>query len=1032
MGRSLALLKMSSESFNVSHHVEVLRGLEDEVAAALKNSSFKELMQDLQKRQVEVAVNVETLDEGSLSPGVLSRYLIQLLTSALATGGEKVWSVMVASLDNLDKAITVKCSELLEGLKPIANLPKVADKVGFLVQDDIPLLTRFVLEEDIDLTKLCAGLKLPISEEAAEMEECTENGSCSEKVGQALGEWVAGNHEAAPPASFQNFKLVLDSNGEEVGEALNEALLVLETNLTAERVKNSAFAEIPEEKQLEIVGQSPNTEVHQGKSTILEVCMSTSSNSDVFQWQRNGQLVVKDEGYDDVTRPLLFVRVSDQTEGEYRCHVRRGKEEVSSRKIQLTAISTSQQDEFLVSLYSDLEKQLADHWPSVSNCRFSNLVQLENILEKISRVVDYEDVFEEIPNGELIFVKGTSGAGKTMLAYRLATDWSEGKILRGINQVFLLTPSVLSSNKFHHLSDILKLFYRDQTKQNVCLGEIERAFGRNVCFLFDGLDNEQLQDGRASLVLKILQKSYLPESVVIATSASMTEELSTPPLNASQLLELEKFTESEQIFQFVYSFPFSTSDSDFEEDAADPAKLVEYIYSKRTVLDVCSLPVHTAMACLVHKYNDTLHFSTLTELYRQFSQTVDFGKLQRNSVSELNSKSLMGRRNYIFQQICKAAFDATVGGHRSFSEKDTGMSFSVASSQSSSVINVVCQDGLSNVLGLEETNVFLCQLLQNFLTAFHVAELSSEDQTKAIEQLGYKKETEMVWKFLFGLSQDNEVLVTLAETIPPRAGLFEIHCAFESQQADICERIVRGVTLDFSYEALTPYDLNALRFVACSILRPFEKMCFSHCELGDRTLIEVLSLIPNEKWKSLEDLDLSVNHIGSLGATALADRLKHMFQDSPASPSSSQPTCNFLNLRELNLSHNNLGSDGTITLVHELRASLPQLRVLNLSHNAIGSGGAAVATKDMAKLQSLQDLNLSHNNISSEMAVVVVRNFLGAHHKIRVLHLEGSDIVGSDIAQELHEHKNNLEVHLGPSTIIRCSLHPYQTCCVLS
>jgi len=1007
-------IKMSSQSFSFDHHVKVLRGLEEEMAAALKNSSLEVLTQDLQKKKAvsqEALVDVESLDEELLSPGVLSRYLIQLLTRAIATGGEKAWASTMDSLSSLDKAIAEKCLALLEGLKPSTPLPKVA---GFLEEEDVPLLTSFVVEQELDWAGLCADLKLPIS---AEMEENTKNGFTSKKISQALGEWVAGSHTAALPASFQNFRLVLDSESREMSEALQ----MLEKKVAERREK--------------IVGQSPDTQVCQNKSIILEVQLASSYQSDVFQWQRNGHPVDKGEGYDGTTCPLLFVRVSDKTEGEYSCLVQRGKQKARSRKILLTVTNThgpvSQLDEVLVKLYSDLEKQQAGRWPSMSTCSFCNLVQVENYseesLSKRSKV-EYNEAFGEIPDGTLVIIKGKSGTGKSLLTYKLTTDWSKGKLLKGIDQVFLLTTNMLSSSsKLHHLSDILKLFFTDQTKQNVCLGEIERAFGRNVCFILDGLDKEQLENENASLILKILHKTYLPESLVIATSSNMAAE-SSLQTRSLKLLELEKFTDSEQMFQFVYSFPFSAPNSDFEEDSTDDAtELVEYIYSRRTVLDICSLPVHVAMACLVQEYNDALRFSTLTELYRQFSQTVDFGKFHRNSCVELNNK---GGRDHIFQQICKIAFDATSKGCRFFSEKDSEVSFSKMCGPSSSIVNLVYRDSLSELLGLEEKFSFLCQTLQEFLTAFHIAELSPADRAEAIEMLALKEGTETIWCFLFGLSQDDNALVSLAEVLLPRTGLFGIHCAFESQQVSLCERAVQDGILDLSHKILTPYDLNALRFVTSSSSKPIKKMSFVHCQLGNRTLIEVLSLIPNEKWQLVEDLNLSCNDIGSLGATALADRLKHMFQCNTAS--SDSPESNFLSLRELDLSHNNLGSDGTITLIHELRASLPQLCLLNLSHNTIGSGGAAVATRDMAKLLSLREVNLSHNNISSDMAVQVVRNFLQVQHKIQVLHLEGGDVVGGDIAQEMLEYKNNLEVYLGPSTIIQSTLHSYQTCCVLS
>ena len=107
------------------------------------------------------------------------------------------------------------------------------------------------------------------------------------------------------------------------------------------------------------------------------------------------------------------------------------------------------------------------------------------------------------------------------------------------------------------LSDILKLFKKLKVSKEL----LEERNGKGVCFIFDGLDEFSPQDGRNSIVYKIIDRDYLDKSTVIVAS----RPAGTAPLRskASKVVEVLGFLNN-QILEYFDHYPFS-----------DESKLVE-------------------------------------------------------------------------------------------------------------------------------------------------------------------------------------------------------------------------------------------------------------------------------------------------------------------------------------------------------------------------------------------------------------------------------------------------------------------------
>jgi hypothetical protein len=138
------------------------------------------------------------------------------------------------------------------------------------------------------------------------------------------------------------------------------------------------------------------------------------------------------------------------------------------------------------------------------------------------------------------------------------------------------------------------------------------------------------------------------------------------------------------------------------------------------------------------------------------------------------------------------------------------------------------------------------------------------------------------------------------------------------------------------------------------------------CELLGRAL---------EQHSALEQLRLSLNHIGAGGAAALARALER-----------------HAGLQVLWLNGNQIGDEGVAALSRALEGH-KALRQLELSGNQVGDEGTTALARALAGHTGLQRLDLSDNRIGKEGAAALSRALEG-HTSLQPINLSGNQIAG--------------------------------------
>ena len=834
--------------------LEMLLGLEEQLTDLLKQADVHKLSEDLFRNIViskDAKEKFANLDHAHLYIDLTVRYLLRLVYDKVRVD-DSAFDRLVKVLNKLGEDMKGLClamkKEMDKGKEDKASCGTVGD--ACLSEKDVQKLVNDIVSGSYKWEEIGIALGLPKYVRA----ECGKGGSDVIKLTNILTAWVCGSYKTAEAATLQTLKEVL--GGGIVGMySLSQTLSVSEYHdKIASEYECSSLDVIPV-----IVYQSDDTSVDDGRATILMVQFS-SKGCESYQWSKDGQPLHIRDDFSDVTNSILYIsRARQGTEGKYSCCVRNGRETVYSDEINVMVLYPPEKErllEFYHLIESDVPK---DTWPPVVNCAFVNLVlikqshisknsyytirgDMDDILES-KEVVEYDDVFKEYKEGALVLIEGRPGCGKTTLVHKVARDWAAGRsVLQGARMVFLIILRHLNiSLKDKSISDILQKFYLDLTlRANVEL-ELRKSGGKGACFILDGLD-EYRNMSEGSIIYKLIYERYFPSSMVLVASRPVASSLLKTTCSPKRI-EVLGFSKS-QIHQYVQTFEKSYMDGMYSGTIA--SELEAYLKEHANILHMCYLPVHAAMICYLfcELEGDIPH--TETKIYEQFTIATLLRQKMRGTKNVMfkSLKDLRGADKESLFKICQLAFTMTVNSQQVVSQSDLialfgGTNFDVSS------LGLLTIEHAYRRSGIEELYTFLHLTFQEFLAAFYVAE--TEDFMQRDTFLEYSCEDRMknVWKFYSGLVQYDSI------TIPVMFGdcnqrhvwpsdpsyktdrcfgeLYKVQCAFESQQKEYCDFVVRNGTFIFANIMFTGSDFFALGYVISTTSCPGTILVFKDC-----------------------------------------------------------------------------------------------------------------------------------------------------------------------------------------------------------
>ena len=763
-------------------------------------------------------------------------------------------------------------------------------------EKDLSCLTGMLISGSYLWDEIGIALNLP----KYKREDCGKGGSNAARLSNILTAWVLGGSDGARPATLDSLRAALASEIVGLGK-LAVSLHRFETS--GEFL--SAMQESHSDSELEICYQSCDTVITFGKSTLLEVQV-TSSDRLAYRWNKNGQHLRNGSDYFGVTSNLLYInRARQGTEGKYSCWVSNGKGAIYSSGINLTVLY-SQEQSGLMELYSVLESEVPkDSWPPIGCKTFINLVliqenpinrgeyfftirgDLDDILGRKGEV-KYEELFKEYEEGVLMLIEGRPGSGKTTLVHKIAKDWATGdKVLRGARMVFLVSLRLLNFSKQDKtLSDLLELFYSDEMLRKSVDSSLQRSKGKGTCFILDGFDE---YDGKNSIICQLIFKKCLPLSMVIVAS----RPVATHDVRglASIRIEVIGFTK-QQIYKYVRSYPFKGTEEGMSESNSMASELIAYLNLHVNVLHMCYLPVHAAIICFLFCQLRSDIPCTETRIYEQFTiaTLLRHQKRDHEYVQLKSLKDLCGNDREQFNKLCELAFHASINSQQVICQSDSKVLQSDGTGSHPAIFGLLTVERTFRHYGVEDLYSFLHLSFQEYLAALYIVELGHNRQKQILKKYSDHFRLRNMWKFYSGLIQfDNELglfqlmFTGMSSYALEWRRLSLVTCAYESQQAEVCDYLLRNHTFFTLCGILTASDFNALSFVtsaaSCLYSNPlkitFYEYSWDEEALSDLSLDSIkcirLARMKSDDFKaansllravpSLEELDLLDSNI---------------------------------------------------------------------------------------------------------------------------------------------------------------------------
>ena len=604
---------------------------------------------------------------------------------------------------------------------------------------------------------------------------------------------------------------------------------------------------------------------------------------------------------------------------------------------------------------------------------------------------------------QVVLIEGAPGVGKTTFSWEFCKKWGKGEILQD-HSLLLLLP--LRDNNLKEAKTLSDLFYHpNQELQQAVVQEVTRNQGKGVAVwleAWDELDDKPREE--ASVFLDLIHGRILPLATVFVTSRPWASEHLREKCRhrISQHVEIVA-SAKDQVEHIVSKVDVEAQPSSFA------TKFIDYLSCNPAIRAAMYTPVTAKMSTEVFAWSQLTGSpppTTMTELFTTFTLKTLVGYLSTHPLyrkQQLNVTSFSDLPPDVYKQflgLCRMAYEGILNRQQlvfSAAHLPTGFS----------PLGLMQEVPQVYTQGKASSYHFTHLTLQEFLSAVHISQLSTDEQTKLIQDHFDSGHFKMTLRFVAGLTKlanvPPEITRTLREDYHNNLAL--LHWLFECKDTSVTTRTLgsdeKVVTPHYSWTPLDYYvtghvishsncpwrlifwhsSIHDEKFElfcqGCATATPGGTGCESYISHADFTANDITSKhipsfvsIPPHILQGMRRLDLSGNKLDGRACDLLAKVVPSMAK-----------------LEVLWLSNNPIGSGGAVEVIKSLCGS--GVKQLWLYNTGIGGPDCEALSELLQSTHSLEWLHIEQNNLSSESVASIITG-LSNNNSLRELDISGS------------------------------------------
>ena len=414
--------------------------------------------------------------------------------------------------------------------------------------------------------------------------------------------------------------------------------------------------------------------------------------------------------------------------------------------------------------------------------------------DKSQSIVTLDDILKPDKEGKpvrLVLIEGTSGIGKTTLAWHLCHKWAKEELdsLKEYDLVVLVRLRKMRAQEATKLEHLLP--YDNTTGMDKLIDAI--GSGKRVLIVCDGFDELPQDQQKNLLYVRLFSCELLPAATVIVTTRPSASAAFKKVIdqNIDRELEITGFTEWNM--EFAKSV-FSTAVFD---------GFLSYIQNNPPINSMMYLPLSAVIVAQIYEENykiDTPFPNTMSELFdaftrvlvqRHFDSTGQTMIAMPTSLQDISKLPL--EASQLLMAVCKKAYDGVFCGDNLYNINELPGDFEH--------LGLMRNVTYKNIARSQHvTSVFFHETLQEYLAALHIANQLSSDLNSLKLQL---KEKDMIIRFLAGICHDNRhdycsnlrhwLVEFLGQICFDRSQALQlVHCAYE------CPSIMSNLEVEYS------------------------------------------------------------------------------------------------------------------------------------------------------------------------------------------------------------------------------------------